>query len=100
LKQKAGVLTKSWAKTQTKIIQMLNALSSNQVYNRKSILELWKVNPKFLLKEYILWLPEELHATITKHWPPFIFKAGSVFNNEDLIKDVQKLVCCKNPSPE
>ncbi|OWK15311.1 DHX37 [Cervus elaphus hippelaphus] len=37
---------------------------------RDALLVAWSKNPKYLLAEYLEWLPQAMHADVEKAWPP------------------------------
>lgn len=54
---------------------ILRALMSEKVTGYAKLEDLWKIQPKFLQKEYLHWFQDnELHAEVIKIWPPFIKK--------------------------
>ncbi|XP_063612684.1 probable ATP-dependent RNA helicase kurz [Penaeus indicus] len=54
---------------------ILRALMSQKVTGYAKLESLWKIQPKFLQKEYLQWFQDsELHAEVIKMWPPFIKK--------------------------
>ncbi|XP_042856510.1 probable ATP-dependent RNA helicase kurz [Penaeus japonicus] len=55
--------------------KILRALMSQKVTNYAKLEQLWKEQPKFLQKEYLLWFQDtELHGEVVKIWPPLIPK--------------------------
>lgn len=52
---------------------ILRALMSQKVTGYAKLEQLWKIQPKFLQKEYLHWFQDsELHAEVIKIWPPFL----------------------------
>jgi len=49
---------------------LLSALVNREIATREGLLEAWKVDPKYLLKAYSMWLPESRHKRLAAMWPP------------------------------
>ena len=49
------------------------ALASAGVNSRSSLVGKWYVDKSFLLKEYLAWVPPELHMPVQTFWPPVEF---------------------------
>lgn len=88
LETKPGVVTKSWAKTQPKVIMLLNSLTKAEVWNRKSLVKKWEVDEKFLLEEIKSWTPKVFHDSLVSSWPPL--KDGKVCAK--LIRGIQAVI--------
>ncbi|KAI8922671.1 P-loop containing nucleoside triphosphate hydrolase protein [Entophlyctis helioformis] len=79
---KPSVVTKSWAKSQAKVSRLLDTLGRHQVTTRLRLVEQWTGissaaheaagDKTFLLDVVKMWVPEEFHATLGKHWPPVV----------------------------
>ncbi|ESO08407.1 hypothetical protein HELRODRAFT_74874, partial [Helobdella robusta] len=65
-----SIVVKPWAHLSSRISNLLQALRDKNVHNRKALLDEWKKDPKFLLKEYSAWLPDSQHAVVASIWPP------------------------------
>ncbi|KAA0714412.1 putative ATP-dependent RNA helicase DHX37 [Triplophysa tibetana] len=65
-----AVMMKTWAKLQPRTEVLLSALVSEKVDNKTSLEAAWTENDKYLLSAYCQWIPESLHAKVTKCWPP------------------------------
>ncbi|XP_043571745.1 probable ATP-dependent RNA helicase DHX37 [Chiloscyllium plagiosum] len=65
-----STMLKTWAKLQPRTDALLGALVSENVDNHDALLAAWKKNSKYLLSAYCQWLPEAMHADVSKHWPP------------------------------
>lgn len=65
-----SMLVKTWAKLQPRTTALLQALTSKDVNTKKDLMDCWKKNKKFLLNEYLQWLPKSSHAEFTLLWPP------------------------------
>jgi hypothetical protein len=80
-------LTKSWA-NQQRVIKIVKAFEDESIHSYESLNNIWKSNPKFILSEYLLWVPELAHPLLKNNWPPVsngVWKTG-------LVKECQKLV--------
>ncbi|VDN04334.1 unnamed protein product [Thelazia callipaeda] len=64
------IMTKPWAKFQSRTENLLNALIEHEVVSRARLLEVWKNKSEYLLDEYLEWLPQFLHETVQLSWPP------------------------------
>ncbi|CAP33663.2 Protein CBR-RHA-2 [Caenorhabditis briggsae] len=49
---------------------LLNKLIDKEVTTRASLKEQWLKNENWLLEEYLEWVPESIHQTVTMMWPP------------------------------
>ncbi|CAK1590245.1 unnamed protein product [Parnassius mnemosyne] len=65
-----STMIKSWAKLQPRTETLLKALIMNRVGNREQLKKAWEENSKYLLDEYLKWLPESAHNEVTLYWPP------------------------------
>ncbi|XP_038619238.1 probable ATP-dependent RNA helicase DHX37 [Tachyglossus aculeatus] len=63
-------MLKTWAKLQPRTEILLKALVSENAYCRDAVLSAWKKDPKYLLSAYCEWIPQAMHADVTKAWPP------------------------------
>ncbi|XP_039280735.1 probable ATP-dependent RNA helicase kurz isoform X2 [Nilaparvata lugens] len=63
-------MVKSWASVVPRTQVLLKALADEQISSRKDLLFQWTNNSKYLLKEYLLWIPEGGHDEVTLLWPP------------------------------
>ena len=98
---KPNTLTKSWGKTQTKVVNLLLALSKAGIATREKLVSHWKTNPSFLLQEYLPWIPADFHACLKKHWPPIEVLGSSAKGkvtvtqwrfNEALVKSIKEVI--------
>ncbi|XP_049625154.1 probable ATP-dependent RNA helicase DHX37 [Suncus etruscus] len=65
-----GTMLKTWARLQPRTEHLLRALVARNADNRDAVLAAWEKDPKYLLPEYCEWLPQSLHTTVEKAWPP------------------------------
>ncbi|KAK7145529.1 hypothetical protein R3I93_013304 [Phoxinus phoxinus] len=65
-----STMLKTWAKLQPRTEVLLSALASEKVDSRKALEAAWKKNEKYLMPAYCQWIPESLHAKVSKIWPP------------------------------
>ena len=65
---KVGAITHSIS--QPRVIKIVNALMERQVMSRKKLHLVWQKEPRFLLAEYLMWVPKRLQARVTGMWPP------------------------------
>jgi len=66
----ASVMVKSWSHLNAKAEALLACLLNDDVHSRDKLIKKWKENPKYLLKQYLIWMPESLHSDVTMAWPP------------------------------
>ncbi|TRY60549.1 hypothetical protein DNTS_026966 [Danionella cerebrum] len=66
----ASTMLKTWAKLQPRTEALLAKLVSEKVDNRASLEAVWEKDDKYLLSAYLQWIPESLHADVSKIWPP------------------------------
>ncbi|KAI9089626.1 P-loop containing nucleoside triphosphate hydrolase protein [Phlyctochytrium arcticum] len=66
---KPVTITKAWGKTQQKIKSIVETMVNAQVDSRNSIVQKWREQPQFLLREVLPLIPDEFHAALTAHWP-------------------------------
>ncbi|XP_017777417.1 PREDICTED: probable ATP-dependent RNA helicase kurz [Nicrophorus vespilloides] len=74
LLSQASTILKPWAKLQARTVGIVQALISMNVLTKRRLLEVWEENPKYLLNEYLQWLPESAHSEVTLLWPPISTK--------------------------
>ncbi|KAJ3290377.1 ATP-dependent RNA helicase dhx37 [Borealophlyctis nickersoniae] len=87
---KPNTITKSWSKSQPKVLNLIVALATAQIDSRTKLAAKWQADSKFLLKPYLAWIPADLHAPSTKHWPPVSFSSGGAWKpNMALIKTIE-----------
>ncbi|KAK2899142.1 hypothetical protein Q8A67_010560 [Cirrhinus molitorella] len=65
-----STMLKTWAKLQPRTDILLTALVAEKADNRTSLEAAWKKDEKYLLPAFCEWIPESLHAEISKIWPP------------------------------
>ncbi|GBP62921.1 Probable ATP-dependent RNA helicase kurz [Eumeta japonica] len=65
-----STMVKSWAKLQPRTEVLLKALIQKRVGNKEAVNQIWKEESKFLLDEYLKWLPESAHNEVALLWPP------------------------------
>ncbi|XP_013145897.1 PREDICTED: probable ATP-dependent RNA helicase kurz [Papilio polytes] len=65
-----STMVKSWARLQPRTELLLKALISHRAGTRQQLMDVWEDNPKYLLDEYLKWLPESAHNEATLYWPP------------------------------
>ncbi|KAK5980916.1 hypothetical protein GCK32_013402, partial [Trichostrongylus colubriformis] len=58
-------MVRSWAKLQKRTESLLNALVLKEVHTKAALVEEFEKNENYLLEEYLDWLPESLHGTVT-----------------------------------
>ena len=70
LLSKPVVMIKPWSKLQSRTQTMLVALANSDACSKQRLLEIWEENPKFLLKEFLEWLPADSTFAVEIGWPP------------------------------
>nr|CDJ97934.1 DNA RNA helicase and Helicase-associated region and Domain of unknown function DUF1605 domain containing protein [Haemonchus contortus] len=75
-------MIRSWAKLQKRTESLLNALVLKEVYTKAALVEEFKKDENYLLEEYLDWLPESLHGTVTVMWPPLEEKSSKMGRNK------------------
>ncbi|XGW17265.1 hypothetical protein V3C99_002123 [Haemonchus contortus] len=75
-------MIRSWAKLQKRTESLLNALVLKEVHTKAALVEEFKKDENYLLEEYLDWLPESLHGTVTVMWPPLEEKSSKMGRNK------------------
>ncbi|XP_073675155.1 probable ATP-dependent RNA helicase DHX37 [Garra rufa] len=65
-----STMLKTWAKLQPRTEILLTALVAEKADSRTSLEAAWKKDEKYLLSAFCQWIPESLHAEVSKSWPP------------------------------
>ncbi|KAG3279192.1 DEAH-box helicase 37 [Ictidomys tridecemlineatus] len=65
-----STMLKTWARLQPRTESLLRALVAEKADCRDALLAAWKKDPKYLLAEYCEWLPQAMHTSVEKAWPP------------------------------
>ncbi|XP_050679614.1 probable ATP-dependent RNA helicase kurz isoform X2 [Leptidea sinapis] len=65
-----STMIKSWAKLQPRTEVLLRALVSERCGTREQLRNVWEEKSKYLLEEYLQWVPESAHNDVTLYWPP------------------------------
>ncbi|KAL4223808.1 ATP-dependent RNA helicase dhx37 [Mactra antiquata] len=65
-----STMVKTWAKLQPRTETLLNALISERVDSKESLINVWKKDPNYLLPALREWLPESRHIELSTSWPP------------------------------
>ncbi|KAH6571200.1 hypothetical protein BASA62_004011 [Batrachochytrium salamandrivorans] len=86
---KASVVTKSWARSQTKVSRLLDDLASGNVATREALVRAWAADRSFLLEAVLAWIPLEFHAAVQRHWPPIL---RGLVRNQDLYSALKPLL--------
>ncbi|KAL7024273.1 hypothetical protein ACKWTF_012967 [Chironomus riparius] len=63
-----STMIKSWSKLVPRTETMMNALANKQVDSRKKLVKELKENSNYLLKQYLMWVPEALQYKVTTTW--------------------------------
>jgi ATP-dependent RNA helicase DHX37/DHR1 len=92
LETKPSAVTKSWAKGQPRVINLLNELALADIYTKSSLLQKWKAEPKYLLSSYLLWVPSILHDKICELWPPCKLINGNCQINIKLVNELESIL--------
>ncbi|KAJ1343642.1 hypothetical protein BSLG_001790 [Batrachochytrium salamandrivorans] len=85
----ASVVTKSWARSQTKVSRLLDDLASGNVATREALVRAWAADRSFLLEAVLAWIPLEFHAAVQRHWPPIL---RGLVRNQDLYSALKPLL--------
>ncbi|KAG9510150.1 SPAPB1A10.06c, partial [Fragariocoptes setiger] len=64
----ASVITKSWARLQPRTDKLIQALVARNVTTKQDLTTIWSTDRKYLLAEYLLWLPESTHVNVRSDW--------------------------------
>lgn len=48
----------------------MRSFTDCKVINVATLISMWKSNSKFMIEEYLLWIPEAAHSIVRKSWPP------------------------------
>ncbi|KAI9140458.1 P-loop containing nucleoside triphosphate hydrolase protein [Paraphysoderma sedebokerense] len=67
---KPNVLVKSKFINISKVSEMVKTLVKENVNSKKKLLEVWSKSPKFLLPQFLQWVPAEIHPKVRDSWPP------------------------------
>ncbi|KAG8514999.1 putative ATP-dependent RNA helicase DHX37, partial [Galemys pyrenaicus] len=70
LLSRPSTMLKTWARLQPRTESLLRALVAEKADSRDAVLAAWTRNPRYLLAEYLEWLPQAMHADVQKAWPP------------------------------
>ncbi|XP_050302420.1 probable ATP-dependent RNA helicase kurz [Anthonomus grandis grandis] len=70
LLSRPNVMVKSWARLQPRTEALLKALLKHRINSKESLQVIWKTEPKYLLQEYLNWLPQSAHTEVSLLWPP------------------------------
>ncbi|KAF5285220.1 hypothetical protein FQR65_LT13335 [Abscondita terminalis] len=65
-----SAMIKTWARLQPRTGSLLKALIEKDVVSERALRDAFETNPKYLLEEYLKWLPESAHAEVALTWPP------------------------------
>ncbi|KAB0791931.1 hypothetical protein PPYR_03731 [Photinus pyralis] len=65
-----SMMIKTWAKLQSRTEVLLKAFVQKEILTRRRLEEVFRSEPKYLLQEYLRWLPESAHSEVTVSWPP------------------------------
>ncbi|GFS92065.1 probable ATP-dependent RNA helicase DHX37 [Nephila pilipes] len=65
-----SVILKSWAKMLPRTRYLLQAVIAEEVDSKRTLLNAWKKDPQYLLREYREWLPSAKHLEVELNWPP------------------------------
>lgn len=63
-----STMTKTWSKIVPRTEMMMNALANKQVDSRQKLVKELRANPNYLLKQYLMWIPEALQYKVTSTW--------------------------------
>ncbi|KAG5673670.1 hypothetical protein PVAND_003696 [Polypedilum vanderplanki] len=63
-----STMTKSWSRIVPRTEMIMNALANKQIDSREKLLKELRNNPNYLLKQYLMWIPEALQYKVTCLW--------------------------------
>ncbi|XP_054715180.1 probable ATP-dependent RNA helicase DHX37 [Uloborus diversus] len=63
-------MLKSWAKLVPRVRFLLQAVITKEIDSKCALKEAWKKDKKYLLREFLEWLPEDKHLEVECSWPP------------------------------
>nr|KAJ3420385.1 ATP-dependent RNA helicase dhx37 [Polyrhizophydium stewartii] len=69
---KPSVMTKSWARGQSKVARLLDTLAGANVASRAALVAKWQADRSFLCDAVAAWVPVEFQPVLEKHWPPIV----------------------------
>ncbi|KAJ3272137.1 ATP-dependent RNA helicase dhx37 [Terramyces sp. JEL0728] len=92
LTTKPGVLSKSWAKNQPKVYNLLNTLIKEEIASQSDLVEKWTEDPKFFLDLFLPWVPANFHAALTQNWPPILIRGNTIKEKNLLVESVAKTI--------
>lgn len=75
-------MVRSWARLQKRTENLLNALVLKEAHTKEKLVEEWHKDENYLLEEYLDWLPDSLHGTVTVMWPPLEVKTSKMGRNK------------------
>ncbi|ORX49992.1 P-loop containing nucleoside triphosphate hydrolase protein [Piromyces finnis] len=78
INSKPSIMTKTWAKTQSKVLDLTRVLAASNIDSKQKLLQKWSTQPKFFLDAYLLWVPSQLHTAIKNIWPPVNIKIDEI----------------------
>lgn len=63
-------IVKDWAKLQPRVLTLVKCLTAHDVRTKGRLEAVWEEDKKFLLPEYLKWLPASAHEEVKLIWPP------------------------------
>ena len=64
-----SALSSPYSTTHPRVGPLLALFHSAQISSKQLLLNQWKSEPKFLLKEYLPWIPDPLKKSVKEGWP-------------------------------
>ncbi|WKY00534.1 hypothetical protein Q1695_014961 [Nippostrongylus brasiliensis] len=77
-----STMARLWARLQKRTETLLDALVLKDIHTKKALINAWHEDENYLLEEYLEWLPESLHGTVTVMWPPLEQKSSKMGRNK------------------
>ena len=66
------IMTKAWSNLQPRTEKLYRALAAAKVDSGHLLQKKFATDEKFLLAQYLDWVPEVLHPDVQKIWPPIV----------------------------
>lgn len=70
LKTTPSSITKSWSNLNEFVANFTKAILSKQINSKQKLLDIWKLNPKYLLQQYVDLLYDVQMTQLSLIWPP------------------------------
>ena len=71
-----------WFANHRAVLLLLSALRQHHIYQRRTLLQTWRQQPLFLLREFLLWVPAADQIPMQRQWPELVHQLATTTTSD------------------